>query len=41
MNSFNYVARGIDAEVARQIQVYEDGGEVSRRRTTSTPRPAG
>ena len=28
MNSFNFVARGIDAEVARQIQVYEDGGEV-------------
>jgi aspartyl-tRNA(Asn)/glutamyl-tRNA(Gln) amidotransferase subunit B len=30
MNSFNYVARGIDAEVARQIQVYADGGEVSQ-----------
>ena len=28
MNSFNYVARGIDAEVARQIGVWEGGGEV-------------
>jgi aspartyl-tRNA(Asn)/glutamyl-tRNA(Gln) amidotransferase subunit B len=28
MNSFNFVARGIDAEVARQIAVYEGGGEV-------------
>ena len=28
MNSFNYIARGIDAEVARQIAVWESGGEV-------------
>jgi len=28
MNSFNYVARGIEAEVARQINVWESGGEV-------------
>ena len=37
MNSFNFVARGIEAEVERQIGVWESGGEVSRRRTTSTP----
>ena len=28
MNSFNFVARGIEAEVARQIGVWESGGEV-------------
>ena len=28
MNSFNYIARGIDAEVARQIAIWEAGGEV-------------
>jgi aspartyl-tRNA(Asn)/glutamyl-tRNA(Gln) amidotransferase subunit B len=28
MNSFTYVARGIEAEVARQIQVWESGGDV-------------
>jgi len=28
MNSFNFVARGIDAEIARQIEVWESGGEV-------------
>jgi aspartyl-tRNA(Asn)/glutamyl-tRNA(Gln) amidotransferase subunit B len=28
MNSFNFVARGIDAELARQISVWESGGEV-------------
>ena len=28
MNSFRFVARGIDAEVARQIALYESGGEV-------------
>jgi aspartyl-tRNA(Asn)/glutamyl-tRNA(Gln) amidotransferase subunit B len=28
MNSFNYIARGIDAEVARQIEVWESGGEL-------------
>ncbi len=28
MNSFRFVAQGIDAEVARQIAVYEGGGEV-------------
>ena len=30
MNSFNFIARGIDAEIARQIEVYESGGEVSQ-----------
>ena len=28
MNSFNFIARGIDAEVARQIGVWESGEEV-------------
>jgi aspartyl-tRNA(Asn)/glutamyl-tRNA(Gln) amidotransferase subunit B len=28
MNSFTFIARGIDAEVARQIAVYEAGGKV-------------
>jgi aspartyl-tRNA(Asn)/glutamyl-tRNA(Gln) amidotransferase subunit B len=28
MNSFNFIARGIDAEVARQIEVWESGGDV-------------
>jgi aspartyl-tRNA(Asn)/glutamyl-tRNA(Gln) amidotransferase subunit B len=28
MNSFTFIARGIEAEVARQIAVYEAGGEV-------------
>jgi aspartyl-tRNA(Asn)/glutamyl-tRNA(Gln) amidotransferase subunit B len=28
MNSFNHIARGIDAEIRRQIQVWESGGEV-------------
>src|SRR5881296_1468668 len=28
MNSFNHIARGIDAEVRRQIEVWESGGEV-------------
>jgi aspartyl-tRNA(Asn)/glutamyl-tRNA(Gln) amidotransferase subunit B len=28
MNSFNFIARGIEAEVARQIEVWESGGEV-------------
>ena len=28
MNSFTFVARGIEAEVARQIGIYESGGEV-------------
>jgi aspartyl-tRNA(Asn)/glutamyl-tRNA(Gln) amidotransferase subunit B len=28
MNSFNYIARGIEAEIARQIDVYGSGGEV-------------
>ena len=28
MNSFNFIARGIDAEVARQIAVWESGDEV-------------
>jgi len=30
MNSFNFVARGIEAEVARQIAIYEAGGEVEQ-----------
>jgi aspartyl-tRNA(Asn)/glutamyl-tRNA(Gln) amidotransferase subunit B len=30
MNSFNFIARGIDAEVARQIAKYESGGEVEQ-----------
>jgi aspartyl-tRNA(Asn)/glutamyl-tRNA(Gln) amidotransferase subunit B len=30
MNSFNYVARGIEAEVARQIGIWEAGGEVQQ-----------
>ncbi|MEX2613576.1 MAG: Asp-tRNA(Asn)/Glu-tRNA(Gln) amidotransferase subunit GatB, partial [Gaiellaceae bacterium] len=28
MNSFNFIARGIDAEIERQIGVWESGGEV-------------
>ena len=30
MNSFNFIARGIDAEVERQIAVWESGGEVEQ-----------
>ena len=30
MNSFNFIARGIEAEVARQIAVWESGGEVEQ-----------
>src|SRR5204863_1741976 len=30
MNSFNYIARGIDAEVARQIEIWEAGGAVQQ-----------
>ncbi len=30
MNSFNYIARGIDAEVERQIGIWESGGEVKQ-----------
>ena len=30
MNSFTFVARGIDAEIARQIGVWESGGEVQQ-----------
>ena len=30
MNSFNFVARGIEAEVARQVGVWESGGEVKQ-----------
>ena len=30
MNSFTHIARGIDAEVARQIGVWESGGEVEQ-----------
>jgi aspartyl-tRNA(Asn)/glutamyl-tRNA(Gln) amidotransferase subunit B len=28
MNSFNHIARGIDAEIRRQVDVWESGGEV-------------
>jgi aspartyl-tRNA(Asn)/glutamyl-tRNA(Gln) amidotransferase subunit B len=28
MNSFNFIARGIDAEIARQVGVWDSGGEV-------------
>jgi aspartyl-tRNA(Asn)/glutamyl-tRNA(Gln) amidotransferase subunit B len=28
MNSFNFIGRGIEAEIARQIAVYESGGEI-------------
>ena len=28
MNSFNHIARGIDAEVRRQVETWESGGEV-------------
>jgi aspartyl-tRNA(Asn)/glutamyl-tRNA(Gln) amidotransferase subunit B len=28
MNSFNFIARGIEAEIARQIAMWESGGEV-------------
>jgi aspartyl-tRNA(Asn)/glutamyl-tRNA(Gln) amidotransferase subunit B len=30
MNSFNFIARGIEAEVQRQITVWESGGEVQQ-----------
>lgn len=30
MNSFNFIARGIEAEVERQISVWESGGEVQQ-----------
>jgi aspartyl-tRNA(Asn)/glutamyl-tRNA(Gln) amidotransferase subunit B len=30
MNSFSFIARGIEAEVARQIAVWESGGEVQQ-----------
>ena len=30
MNSFNFIARGIDAEIERQIGVWESGGEVEQ-----------
>src|SRR5215470_2664934 len=30
MNSFNFIARGIEAEVARQIGIWESGGEVEQ-----------
>src|SRR5213079_2157435 len=30
MNSFNYIARGIDAEIARQIGIYESGRDVQQ-----------
>ena len=30
MNSFNFAAKGIEREIARQIQIYEGGGEVQQ-----------
>jgi aspartyl-tRNA(Asn)/glutamyl-tRNA(Gln) amidotransferase subunit B len=30
MNSFNHIARGIDAEIERQVAVWESGGEVEQ-----------
>ncbi len=30
MNSFSYIARGIDAEIARQIEIWEAGGAVEQ-----------
>jgi aspartyl-tRNA(Asn)/glutamyl-tRNA(Gln) amidotransferase subunit B len=30
MNSFNFAAKGIEREIARQIKVYEDGGTVEQ-----------
>src|SRR5438270_7777198 len=30
INSFNYIARGIDAEIARQIGIYESGRDVQQ-----------
>jgi aspartyl-tRNA(Asn)/glutamyl-tRNA(Gln) amidotransferase subunit B len=30
MNSFNFIARGIDAEVARQVAVWESGADVQQ-----------
>jgi aspartyl-tRNA(Asn)/glutamyl-tRNA(Gln) amidotransferase subunit B len=30
MNSFNHIARGIEAEVERQVEVWESGGEVEQ-----------
>ena len=30
MNSFNFIARGIEAEVERQVEVWESGGEVEQ-----------
>ena len=36
MNSFNYVARGIEAEAARQIAIWDRAARSGRRRSTST-----
>ena len=30
MNSFNFAAKGIEREIARQIEIYESGGEVEQ-----------
>jgi aspartyl-tRNA(Asn)/glutamyl-tRNA(Gln) amidotransferase subunit B len=30
MNSFNFAAKGIEREIARQIAVYEDGGQIEQ-----------
>jgi aspartyl-tRNA(Asn)/glutamyl-tRNA(Gln) amidotransferase subunit B len=30
MNSFNFAAKGIEREIARQIEIYESGGEVQQ-----------
>ena len=38
MNSFNFAAKGIEREIARQIQIYESGGDgASRRRLHFDP----
>ena len=38
MNSFKFVADGIDAELARQVELYEDGGEVVQETLHFDPR---
>ena len=30
MNSFNFAAKGIEREIARQIRIYEEGGTVEQ-----------
>ena len=40
MNSFRFLERGIEAELARQRELVEAGGRWCRRRSTSIPRTA-